>query len=785
MHTPFRRAGLAIGALTVIVGSALALAQTPATFGSVTALPDHSGTLEWIGVGDAGGSLIIRYRFNGFYMWSAPLLTEMTSKGMPAMPAIADEVKLFPMNTSVFVSGNYSHSTTFERPPSRTDCWTNTQSVSAQWSERAPSLAEMEAVLLHGATPQPGFALPQHFAISDRRPAGGSAQLTAFQFSSPLAGPPITSQATFVDYESPGDVDRTQSAAGTMSYIVSLVERPVIPARAEIGYTGSSTPPHASFWFEPKGPLALGADFDMASPRLLGSVTGQTDPGNPKCSYLDTDETFRFEVRWNIGLQQKVDATIEPTFTNEAEWMPEYNQIREYKITLTDPGPEGIGKLRVSLLDTSAHPGIATNARNHSQQAPACSDCTRTLARERHTDTQNFWGVTLTRHYHNYNACPMDDLPDLYFTAGENPGFTLVDPITAELKQPISQVIELADTTESTYLVSVMVKDSGASAKLIAEVEIGGSWIPVKAIGPTADAMGMALMLPLDQDTDGVADRWETIHSASDVSGDTENIPGAVNTGDGLTNFEEYRGIYALGQFVRTDPEQKTIFVHDYTGRRLPEIEAMRNFYAPKGLQVYSVDGSEFLEDVVNYQRTDAKRGDQYIAVLIENPATPAGVGYRVFAEDWLTFAGKASHIGPPQKSLNTMALQYRIETRAHEPWAVVGHELGHLMNVAHHGDKDGWLDTPAGVEFIAFAGGQHSGDFNCIMKYEVATQFCTFPRMMRYNTWFFDPYPLQVSRPVTSLCMDKTGTGTNAAGAWAGNATVGNCTAQVKVRSY
>lgn len=785
MHTKFRSAALVVGAMAIVVGGALALAQTPPAFGSLTELPDHSGTLEWIGTGDAGGSLIIRYRFNGFYMWSAPFLTELSSKGLPMPPTLADEVKLFPMNTSVFVSGNYSHSSTFERPPSRTDCWTNTQSVSAQWTERAPSKDQMDAVLLYGASPPPGFALPQHFAISDRRPAGGSAQLTSFQFSNPLAGPPITSQATFVDYDAPGDVDRTETAAGTMSYIVSLVERPVIPARAEIGYTGSSTPPHASFWFEPKGPLALSADFDMASPRLLGSVTGQTDPGNPKCSYLETDEVFRFEVKWNIGIQQKVDATIEPTFTNEAEWMPEYNQIREYKITLVDPGPEGIGKLRVSLLDTSAHPGIATNARNHNQQAPVCHDCTRSLAKQRHSDTQDFHGITVTRHYHGFNACPMDDLPDMYFIEAENPGFTLVDPITAELKQPISQVIELADATEQTYLVNVMVKDSAASAKLIAEVEVGGTWLPVKALGPTADPLGTELQLPLDQDNDGMADRWESIHSAFDVGGDTENIPGAVNTGDGLTNFEEYRGLYALGQFVRTDPEQKTIFVHDYTGRRLREIEEMRGFYAPKGLQVYSVDGSEFFEDVVNYQRTDARRGSQYIAVLMENPATPAGVGYRAFADDWLTFAGKASHVGPPQKGLNTMALQYRVETRSYKPWATIGHELGHLMNVAHHGEDDGWVDTSAGREFAALEGGQHSGNFNCIMKYEVATQFCTFPRLMRYNSWFFEPYPLQPDRAVTSLCTDKTGTGTNASGAWAGNATVGNCTAQVKVRSY
>lgn len=792
MSRLFRAAAMAASVITIVAGGVLALAQAPATFGSLMELPAHEGYLEWIGTGDGGGRVAIRYTFRGFYLWSAPFLTELAAKGMPSSLLLADELKLFPINTTVSVSGNLSQSISFERPGVRTDCWMDQHSVLTEWSERAPSREQMEAVLVHRAPPPPGFSLPMHFDVADRRKAGGAVELTSFQVVSPLPGPAIPMPSTFVDYDSPGNADRTAAATGAFTYLLSLDARPTLKPSTQMTYTGTGAP-HAGFWYEAQGPIALSGDFDMASPRLTGSVSAQTGASNPKCSYLNTDEIFRFDVKWDVSIRQQVEATLEATMANEAEWMPEYNQIREYKVTLKDPGPEGIGRLRVSLLGTSALPGIATNARNHNQQAPFCSDCTRAVAAKSHTDTQSFHGVTVTRHYHGMNECPMDDLPDLYFTEAENPGFTLIDPITTDLKHPIGQVMELADTTEETYLIAVNVKDSAASAQLVAEVEVGGSWVPVTAIGPTADPLGTALLLPLDQDGDGIADRWESIHRAFDAGGDVENIPGAVNTGDGLTNFEEYRGVYALGQFVRPDPEQKTIFVHDYTGRRVRAIQGMRDFYAPKGLQVYSVDGSEFLEDVVNYQATEAKRGDQYIAVLIENPSTPAGVGWRAFADDWLTFAGTASHIGPPQRGLNTMALQYRIKTITSQPvWQVVGHELGHLMNVAHHGETDGYLvleeatssGIPAGRQLVAFEGGQHSGDFNCIMKYEAATLFCKVPWLVRYFDLFYDDYPLQ-SRATVSLCTSRTGTGTNAAGAWAGDATKGNCTAQVKVRSY
>ena len=781
--------------LVVLLAAVWLQAQPTPTFGSLVALPDHEGTFEWTATGAKGGRFVIRYQFRGFYVWSAPLLSTITGAGLRQLPAdstLADEVKVFPMYSSVSVNGTASSTTTFEDGRNRTDCWTSTHSVNTQWTEEAPPFEQMQAVLLHHAPPPTGFVLPLHFDISDRRTIGGAVQLTSLQVGSPMTEAQVPTQATFTDYDAPGDVDRTAAAPGTMGYLFTLQPKNRDWVRAELGYTGTRTP-HVSLWFDADGPMPLPNDFSLETLKLTGRVSGKTRTPLRSCSYLKDDEPFSFEATWMVAVPQRIEATLEPVDPREADWVPSLDDVREYRVRFTNPGPEGIGALRVRLAGTSSHPGIATNAGNHNVEAPLCFSCTRAVEQTPHQVSQDFHGIPVTRHYHGINECVLDHLPDMFFVDGDNEGFVLVDPETTDLRTPIAQSILLGDVTTSEVIVRLRVKDWAASARLIAEVDLGGTWVPVRATGPTADPLGTELQVPRDADRDGIADFWESVHSAFDPRADTDNIPGAVHLGDGLTNFEEYRGIYALGQFVRPDPEQKTIFVHDYTGRRLPAVQRVRAFYLPQGLQVLSVDGSEFREDVINYQSGSAQAGAQYITVLMENPARPDSVGWRAFAEDWLTFAGMASHVGPPQQGANTMALQYRIETRSTYPWQVVGHELGHLMGVAHHGETDTWVTLdeatpsgiPAGRHLAAFEGGQHSGDFNCIMKYEAALLFCKTPRALPYSHWFYDDYPLQLSRPVTGLCTAAAGTGTNAAGAWAGNATVGNCTAQVRVRSY
>jgi len=83
-------------------------------------------------------------------------------------------------------------------------------------------------------------------------------------------------------------------------------------------------------------------------------------------------------------------------------------------------------------------------------------------------------------------------------------------------------------------------------------------------------------VIPKDINLNGIADSWEyqngvalgTIVPPATPSGmvpgaDTDAGPGSnAAIGDGISNFDEYRGFVVSGSHVRTDPRVKNIFVH-------------------------------------------------------------------------------------------------------------------------------------------------------------------------------------------------------------------------------
>lgn len=78
---------------------------------------------------------------------------------------------------------------------------------------------------------------------------------------------------------------------------------------------------------------------------------------------------------------------------------------------------------------------------------------------------------------------------------------------------------------------------------------------------------GYTFNLIKDSDGDGVPDWYEQQYCGSatclDPSADTDTGPGSNTlTGDGISNFDEYRGFMVSGLHIRTDPRQKDLFVH-------------------------------------------------------------------------------------------------------------------------------------------------------------------------------------------------------------------------------
>jgi hypothetical protein len=79
--------------------------------------------------------------------------------------------------------------------------------------------------------------------------------------------------------------------------------------------------------------------------------------------------------------------------------------------------------------------------------------------------------------------------------------------------------------------------------------------------------------VPIDTDTNQLPDQgWTTFGSVAvssiglTATGDVDVADGAVGadaavTGDGLSNFEEFRGVFVAGGYVRLNPRQKEVFV--------------------------------------------------------------------------------------------------------------------------------------------------------------------------------------------------------------------------------
>jgi len=70
--------------------------------------------------------------------------------------------------------------------------------------------------------------------------------------------------------------------------------------------------------------------------------------------------------------------------------------------------------------------------------------------------------------------------------------------------------------------------------------------------------------IPRDDDGNDIADCWA--YNSGGKTDDTDNSPGGANDGDGLSRYEEYRGLFIGGTHVRTNPNNKDLFIRDVDG---------------------------------------------------------------------------------------------------------------------------------------------------------------------------------------------------------------------------
>jgi hypothetical protein len=543
---------------------------------------------------------------------------------------------------------------------------------------------------------------------------------------------------------------------------------------------------HFGTYWKLAGPVSLPQfSLEDISMKCSGSATYYP---RTLCGEILSDTVYHVSYQLVIAAKKKVKAVLRSADENAETWLPTPGDVRTYRLTLEDPGHEEVSAVRFILEDTSSHPGIATNAGNH-VRFDQCPDCTLGKKVERTSCTEVFSGATLQRSYAHYNACPLDSLPDVFFSSRENPGFDLSeDGINQNLQYTISQKAYLEPVDQDEITIKVTVMDGAASSRLRAEVMVGGLWFPAQAEGPDAESDGLRLMIPVDRDNNGLADRWEDIFKTYDPGEDAESSPGASHPGDGLTAFEEYRGIYSRGRFAWPSPKEKDVFVHDYSGQYGDELNEVASFFQRYNLTLWQLNGDEFRNEIVNYQESKYKKGDQYAIVVMALSQCPG-----VDLSKWTS--GRAAHVGPPTRDHHTALMRDFVGgdfplaqfVSYHTSEGTLAHELGHLMNLPHHGDKDRMMKVDSSGEeaWVACRGGQHSGRKDCIMRYNCARYFLDMDfipqsAITRFVLGVRDKLqPFSDYGQENMFCKDAQGDSV------CGPATCGACLERINVKSY
>ena len=747
---------------------------------------NYQGYFIFEAKGDRGGHAKMHLQFNGFYV--CPILTlSMSKQGIiPYSPQYKDIYQIIPMSITANVSSNLTR-----------HCVSSVGQIysnfKGSFSDAFPVTPPPNLESSDGSIPQWMNRVISKFwndrlrfgiRVESKQPDGGQALMN------------IDAYALF------NGIRTTPTSTREMKRKIYFTED---DRRTEPHLSMNS---HNVSWRLP-GRMVVSEKFSIEDISLSHSGSDEVPWDHCGPGYAqESDQSWHFSYRFAISAKQEIKAKLTAVDQNAEDYLPKPGDVRKFLLTLEEPGPDKVQAVRFTLENVSSHPGIATNAGNHILSGQ-CGDCTtgkdvQIVFRDTVFSGTDGREQTLRRSYVHYNACALDSKPDAFFSQRENPDYDLSeDGDNQKLQYTISPKAKLDPMESQTAEVKVTVMDGAATGRIRAEIKVAGLWYPARAEGPGAGPNGTYLWLVKDEDSNGVADAWEKEHGSPGLDEDLDSLKGNHHPGDGLTAFEEYRGVYAKGEFQRLDPRVMDFFVHDYSRRFGQALETVKGIYESQGLKMRLLNQDEFLDDIVNYQKTRHRGGDQYNLVVMD-PSQCPGLD--------MTSALGLAYVSPPSAMHNTAVVDHL--TMAHasleellggEPTrntqqtlaGTLAHELGHNLNMDHHGEGEGILEktlTSSGGKkvkasyWVACLGGEHSGAKNCIMKYNCASKFLdqnfvpqSFATKIAQNVWKrlknFDK-DAEYGRENT-ICSSRSGSGV------CGDARKGNCRSQLTVKSY
>ena len=156
--------------------------------------------------------------------------------------------------------------------------------------------------------------------------------------------------------------------------------------------------------------------------------------------------------------------------------------------------------------------------------------------------------------------------------------------------------VSQTQTDVNTATVTVLCYDYGAYGKVKAEVEIAGSWF----IAKTSDANEF-VRVPRDDNNNNIADAWA--YNLGNANDDDDTSLNNNYDGDGLTRYEEYRGVdindsNTIESNERLNPNKKDLFVQgdEGFGGSFPDF-AYGNAFNEAQIVVHEFEGEVGTED--------------------------------------------------------------------------------------------------------------------------------------------------------------------------------------------
>lgn len=387
--------------------------------------------------------------------------------------------------------------------------------------------------------------------------------------------------------------------------------------------------------------------------------------------------------------------------------------------------------------------------------------------------------------------------PDLGFDPKQNPRLT-VNGSFAETKQP---------GTRATAVISSYDWGAYGVLKVTAKMENGDTLhgYLMRQKGTTD------ILLPKRDKSSHIADVWKTsnkIFGQADTA-DAEPQAGNKNNGDGLTLYEEYRGIKARGQRERLDPNKKDLIVENTIGDWVRE--GIDLFTRESKIRAVELKKDELpASRQVNANHDTAHGGDQFGLRITQGSvgggssaaaALPAIEGKT--PKDCTELRVDSQMLSAIFNNKPPITATVRATLRAFLP-VTIAHELAHGVYVEHHGKHTNFHKTvlqrnPPQVfdangqeiltrpftldeETVGYAHEDASGDVNCLMAYNNAFRFFADKQTTPYTY-----YQLATLPEGTTFCTSPKGTGRNANDQMFGDAApgYGNCMSRFKVKDW